>query len=132
MKVQRITPSIIDKEPTETAEDLGETARRDAERPLYPIAWEPSKSRPLCGAIRAPHGGTMTTRDARIAETLSNFFRDFGTSERTVKAAARRMNISESVAHPPPGRTRPPPKRSTRPTVATRSESARFGSRPRR
>lgn len=35
MKVQRITPSIIDKEPTETAEDLGETARRDAERPLY-------------------------------------------------------------------------------------------------
>lgn len=40
----------------------------------------------------------MTTRDAQIAETLSNFFRDFGTSERTVKAAARRMNISESVA----------------------------------
>jgi hypothetical protein len=34
MKFKRITPSIIDQEPTEQAEDLRETARRDAERPL--------------------------------------------------------------------------------------------------
>lgn len=35
MKVRRITNSIIDMEPTETDEDLCETARRDAERPPY-------------------------------------------------------------------------------------------------
>jgi hypothetical protein len=34
MKVRRFTHNIIDKEPTETDEDLSETARRDAERPV--------------------------------------------------------------------------------------------------
>jgi hypothetical protein len=35
MKVQRMTSSIIDTEPTETEEDLGDLARQDATRPLY-------------------------------------------------------------------------------------------------
>ncbi len=40
----------------------------------------------------------MKSRDVQIAETLSSFFRNFGTSEQTAEAAARRMNISESMA----------------------------------
>jgi hypothetical protein len=40
----------------------------------------------------------MKSRDTQIAETLAGFFRDFGTSDSTVKAAAHRMRISESVA----------------------------------
>jgi len=40
----------------------------------------------------------MTSRSDQIARTLTAFFEDFGVSDRTVKAAARRMNISESVA----------------------------------
>jgi DNA-binding transcriptional regulator PaaX len=41
----------------------------------------------------------MKSRDVQIAETLAGFSRDFGTSENTVKAAARRMKISDSVAN---------------------------------
>jgi hypothetical protein len=40
----------------------------------------------------------MPGTPAQIAETLANFYRDFGATDRVAKAAAKRMKISESVA----------------------------------
>jgi DNA-binding transcriptional regulator PaaX len=40
----------------------------------------------------------MAPSPQQIGENLAKFFADFGTSDRTVKSAARRMKISESSA----------------------------------